>query len=73
MKSLKQYIKEFLIKENNKPPKDFEKGKSVVDKKGNEYNIEEPDGPGNFTVVKKGNEKEKLIKSDELTLKDDWY
>ena len=71
MTRLKQYIKEFLIKESNKPPKDFKKGKSVVDKEGNKYNIEVPDGPGNFTVVKKGKEKEKLIPSDELTLKDD--
>ena len=73
MTRLKQYIKEFLIKESNKPPKDFKKGKSVVDKKGNEYKIEEPDGPKDFTVVKKekGKEKEKLIPSDELTLKND--
>ena len=26
MKDLEAYIKEFLIKENNNPPKDFEKG-----------------------------------------------
>ena len=68
MKDLEAYIKEFLIKENNKPPKDFEKGKSVVDKKGNEYNIEEPDGPGPTTVVSQNGGDNKIIPSEELKI-----
>ena len=68
MKDLKAYIKEFLIKENNKPPKDFEEGKSVVDKEGNVYKIVHPDGPGPTTVVSQNGGDNKIIPSKELKI-----
>ena len=68
MKDLKAYIKEFLIKENNKPPEDFEQGLNVKDKEGNIYKIVHPDGPGPTTVVSKNGGDNKIIPSKELKI-----
>lgn len=70
MNRLKQYIKEIILqeskKQNNKPPKDFVKGLSVEDEEGNEYKIEEPDGPGPTTIVSNQKGKTKMIPSNKL-------
>ena len=68
MKDLKAYIKEFLIKENNKPPEDFEQGLNVKDEKGKIYKIVEPDGPGPTTVVSQNGGDNKIIPSKELKI-----
>ena len=70
MNRLKQYIKEIILqeskKQNNKPPEDFVKGLSVEDEEGNEYKIEEPDGPGPTTIVSNQKGKTKMIPSNKL-------
>ena len=67
MTSLKQYIKEFLIKENNKPPSWIRKGVKAIHK-NKEVEVIEPDIRGPFSLVdtKGDGEGDTSINHDEL-------